>query len=80
MEQTYSKETLNIMNCRYPWNGSIKHSDLKTNSINSINSINTNTYKLYATGDADVSLGRIYISLPTTLKITNDIKKKYNLM
>lgn len=36
------------------------------------------TYKLYATGDADMR-GRIYVSLPSDLKITEEIKKQYNI-
>ena len=74
---TYSKTSLDRMNCSYPWNGSIKHSELKPKFNNSNNS---NLYKLHATGDCNISNGRVYISLPADLKINDDVKKKYNLM
>ena len=38
------------------------------------------TYKLYATGDADLLRGRIYVSLPSDLVITDEIKRQYNIL
>lgn len=71
MSNTFNQYKINEMNKTELWNGSI------------IEPVNTNKdckYKLYSTGDATISKGRIYVSLPANLKITNEIKKKYNIM
>jgi len=73
METTYTKERLDKINYSYPWNGSIINSNESKSKEN-------NTYKLYATGDANISQGRIYVSLPSNIKITDEIRRKYNLM
>ena len=36
-------------------------------------------FKNYATGDCDLD-GRKYIALPADLKITEEVKKKYNIL
>ena len=38
------------------------------------------TYTLHATGYADSTNGRKYVALPKNTKITQYVKKKYNLM
>lgn len=68
---TYTIQTLNSMNYKYPWNGTI--------SIDNNNNNNSKCMSLYATGECD-SNGRIYVALPSNMIITNHIKKKYNLM
>jgi hypothetical protein len=35
--------------------------------------------RLYPTGDAGFMSGRIYIALPATMTLTNDIIQKYNI-
>ena len=62
------------MNKEYPWNNSIKFPDIYNKDSDN------KRYTLYATGDCDISTGRQYISLPSNLKITEEIKRKYNLM
>ena len=37
-------------------------------------------YKLYATGDYNMSSGRIYIALPANKALTNSDKIKYNII
>ena len=39
-----------------------------------------NEFKLYPTGDATISAGRIYIALPANKKLTNSDKQKYNII
>ena len=77
----FSGNQIYNMNSRYPWNGSIKSSD-STNmtTYNLRNENKANAYKLHATGDCDITNGRTYIYLPSDLKITNEIKKIYNLI
>ena len=69
---TFYKNELSKMNCNYPWTGSIKF-DEKSHNDDTL-------YELHATGFADISTGRQYIALPANLKITEDIKKQYNLL
>ena len=40
---------------------------------------NTQMIKLYPTGNAGVSSGRLYVALPTTTIITKEISAKYNI-
>ena len=63
------------MNNEYSWNCYIQLPKVKKDSVNA-----ENKYTLYATGDCDIRNGRQYVSLPSDLKITEAIKKKYNLM
>lgn len=37
-------------------------------------------FTLQATGNCEISNGRQYVALPTDLKITEEIRIKYNLM
>ena len=70
--KSYSKSQLEIMNIDKKYGvGWISNID-KLNKKSNV--------KLYATGDYDISSGRIYVALPENLKITREIKTKYNLM
>jgi len=40
----------------------------------------TTEFKLYPTGDATISKGRIYVQLPANIKIDASIKEKYNII
>lgn len=66
----YAKDTVTSMNYSYPWNGCITTGNEKTSS---------GLYELHATGDADLN-GRKYVALPKGLTLTDDVKRKYNLM
>ena len=52
-----------------PWNGCIILPKKNT----------SNTYELHATGDADLN-GRKYVSLPTGTKLTDKIKREFNIL
>jgi len=67
----YTEYQIISMNASYPWNGtlSIPH-DVESKK---------GLYNNYATGDADLN-GRKYVALPAEMKLTPEIKKKYNLM
>ena len=71
----YSYNEIKYINKKYPWNDHqiniILDKDAKNNKHEH--------FFLYPTGYADLH-GRKYISLPTTLVITNEIKVKYNLI
>jgi len=67
---TYTRSELTEMNSSYPW----------TRCITNINNIgDTERAKLYPTGGAGFC-GRIYIALPSNLKLTPYIIQKYNLL
>lgn len=71
MESTYSKSKLLEMN-----------SDRTYGSkwIMNIENIKDNELaKLYPTGNAGISSGRLYVALPINTKITNEIIVKYNI-
>jgi hypothetical protein len=36
--------------------------------------------KLYATGECTIDAGRIYVALPATQPLTEELKKKHNIM
>ncbi len=70
---TYTKTELNKLNCNRKYGPnwiitdlSLKHTD--------------NNFKLYSTGDATISAGRIYIALPANKVLTDSDKQKYNIM
>ena len=67
---TYTKEQISSMNYSYPWSGCITHGSERISS--------SGLYELHATGYADLN-GRKYVSLPKGTKITEDIKRKYNI-
>ena len=67
----YTTNQISTMNGSYPWNGALSCAeDLKSSS---------GLYELHATGDADLD-GRKYVALPKETNITEDVKRKYNLM
>jgi len=71
MSNTFFQQEINRMNKTELWNGSI------------IEPVNTNKdckYKLYPSGDATISNGRTYVSLPANLKLNEEIRKKYNIL
>ena len=70
---SYNINELNKMNYN-----SIYGSNWIKYDINTLNS--NNRYTLYPTGDASINSGRIYIALPTTTKLTNIDKIKYNII
>ena len=72
MSKQYSVSQLNKINSEYPWNGSIK--------IDSNKNDEKKNFTLHATGYCEISNGRQYVALPTDLKITEEIRRKYNLM
>ena len=37
------------------------------------------TYKLHATGNASLTGGRMYVALPSTMQITQEVQDRYNL-
>jgi len=76
---TYSKSQLYDMNLNYKYGpGWIKINQNANSNINT--NISKDNYKLYATGDSNISSGRIYIALPASEIITEELKRKYNIM
>lgn len=66
---TYSAYELQMKNINYPWiNTSQVRADPHTK------------YELHATGDATLQSGRIYVAVPTTVKLTEEVKKRLNIM
>jgi hypothetical protein len=64
----YSAAELHQKNARFPW-------------INTKHVVPTNaTYTLHATGDCTLQSGRIYVAVPSNVKINEETKKKYNIM
>ena len=72
---SYSTNELHRMNynSKYGSNWIIKDDKLT-------NQNQKNEFKLYATGDATISSGRIFIALPSDTIIDAKIKQKYNLI
>jgi hypothetical protein len=64
----YSIAEIYRQNAKYPW---IDTSQVKDPHKN---------YTLYATGEATLQSGRIYVALPSTIKMDNETKKRYNIM
>lgn len=73
MSKQFSVNELSKINSEYPWNGSIK-------KINDNKNDDKKKFILHATGYCEIMNGRQYVALPADLKITDDIRKKYNLM
>jgi len=72
--RTFSNIQLQVMNYDQKYG-----SDWITYETN--NHINKNNdYKLYATGDYNMSSGRIYIALPANKALTHSDKIKYNII
>lgn len=67
----YTSSQISSMNNSYPWNGTLSCTDDHKST--------SGLYELHATGDADLN-GRKYIALPKETKITEEVRRKYNLM
>jgi hypothetical protein len=78
MSIQYTSSDITRMNYTDVWRDSIiLSSDVSHKNKN--NNVNQK-YELHATGDCDVTSGRKYIALPRGLKITEEVREKYNLM
>ena len=64
----YCAAELQQKNARFPW--------INTSLVSPAHG----SYTLHATGDATLQSGRIYVALPSTVKLTEETKKKYNIM
>jgi hypothetical protein len=64
----YCAAELHQKNARFPW--------INTSLVSPASS----AYTLHATGDATLQSGRIYVALPSNVKLTEETKKKYNIM
>ncbi len=67
----YTSSQISSMNNSYPWNGTLSCTDDHKSS--------SGLYELHATGNASLD-GREYIALPKGLPITEEVRRKYNLM
>jgi hypothetical protein len=65
----YSIAELHRKNANYPW---IDMSQVQADK--------NKNYTLYATGEATLQSGRIYVALPSTVKMDEETKKKFNIM
>lgn len=79
MAKEFSSEFIYYLNNKYPWNGSINMPHLKEKKNYNYKNDN-NKYQLHATGYCDITNGRTYVSLPSNLKITNEVRRQYNLI
>ena len=70
----FTKEEITILNSNYPWNYSINTSQIKDNANKN------DKFCLYPTGNASITSGREYISLPANKVLTPQDKIKYNLI
>lgn len=68
MDRTYNKNEISYMNTKY--GGWIRVPEKENNK---------DSYILYATGDATIGSGRIYVALPNK-PLTYEDKIKYNIM
>jgi hypothetical protein len=67
---SYYASELNLKNLQYPW---INTSQVKAENPHK-------KYELHATGDATLQSGRIYVAVPTNVKLTDEVKKRLNIM
>ena len=67
----YTESDISRMNNSYPWNGTL--------SCDPNNKSKSGLYELHATGNASLD-GREYIALLKGLPITEEVRRKYNLM
>ena len=74
--RTFSRIEINSMNYSDTWRNCITIDDKPDRKYKDKK---VGYFKSYATGDCDLD-GRKYIALPADLKITEEIKKKYNIM
>ena len=75
MPKRFTKSELAEMNSSHPWAGAI----IQSEEVENCNDDEAK-FKLHATGSCGISCGRIYIALPENMKLTEDVKSKYNLM
>ena len=78
MAKELSGATIYNMNCGYPWSGCIKVPD-KNKTTFDLREDNKK-YVLHATGDCDITNGRTYVALPANMKITDEVRRKHNLI
>jgi hypothetical protein len=64
----YSAQELYRKNINYPWVNTSQVAEKHKN------------YTLHATGEATLQSGRIYIALPSTTVLTEETKKKFNII
>ena len=74
--RTFSRIEINSMNYSDTWRNCITIDDKPDRKYKDKK---VGYFKNYATCDCDLD-GRKYIALPADLKITEEIKKKYNIM
>ena len=74
--RTFSRTEINSMNYSDTWRNCITIDDKPDRKYKDKK---VEDFKNYATGDCDLD-GRKYIALPADLKITEEIKRKYNIM
>ena len=71
MSYTFDKHTIDKMNYNSTWKQSITYGSPSKN----------NEYKLYATGNYNLTNGRQYIALDKNIDVTDrQVRRKYNLM
>lgn len=68
---SFTKNELNELNSRPYWRNTISTEKCKSSG---------KKYKLYATGEVCATNGRRYEVFEKDVKITDEMKKKYNLM
>lgn len=68
---SFTKNELNELNSRPYWRNTINTEKCKSSG---------KKYKLYATGEVCATNGRRYEVFEKDVKITDEMKKKYNLM
>lgn len=66
-----NSKQLNELSHRDEWIGKLQ--------VEHTNTRQETKYVLYATGNCDIN-GRNYVALPKNLKISDDVKQKYNLL
>lgn len=72
----FSRAKINSMNCSNLWRNCITVED-KPDRRYKYKKVEE--FKNYATGDCDLD-GRKYIALPADLEITEEVKRKYNII
>ncbi len=79
-KKVFTGNEIHRMNFEEPWRGCIKSNEHANYYSTSNLKDESKKYKLYATGECSISNGRTYVYLPSDLKITDNIKSKYNLI
>ena len=70
--KSYTNSSISRMNYTYPWNNCIQKPRVGKQ-------YEKEDIVLYAGKNYSLSSGREYIALPKSLKITNEVRRKYNL-